>query len=636
MSARVALLAVLALVSARSAAAQDPAIQTAQDLKRLTIEELTEVDVTSVSRRAERLSRTAAAVSVIREEDLRRVGVTRLAEGVRLADGLDVARVDGRTWAISARGFTINPANKLLVLMDGRSVYSPLSSGTFWDAQDALLADLDRIEVIRGPGGATWGANAVNGVINIITKEASATRGTAAVLAAGNETQVIGSARYGARFREAGSYRVYGKYRRHDANRLPSGASAEDPLQHAQGGFRIDSDDQQASRWSIQGDAYHSGQGVSDRPNTEVSGGNVLGRWTRRFSATSEFRTQAYYDASFRKVPGQFEEMRHTFDVDAQHRVRPHHRHDVIFGGAFRVTHGNDQGFAGFIFEPVARTSGLFSFFLQDEIGLRRDVFLTLGSKFERNDFTGFEPQPTARLRWSPGTRQTLWTAVSRAVRLPTRFDTDLRLIFPGTRNVVLTGNQDFDAESVVAIEAGYRLRPIPRVSFDVATFRNTYDHLRSQEIRPGEPVLLANLRNARSAGAEFGATAQLAGWWRVHGSYTYLDVEMTLDSGSRDVTRGAFEGNDPSYFTSFRSYMDFPLGLSVDAFLRHVGERPNPVVPAYSELDVRLGWVVRGGWELSLVGQNLLHDRHLEFGQANAPRFHFEREVFLRSAWRF
>ena len=628
----------LVAVVGRAAMAQPIADQTAQDLKRLTIEELAEIDVTSVSRRAEPLAQVAAAVSVIRQEDIRRSAFATLAEVMRLADGLDVARFDGRTWAISARGFNTNPANKLLVLMDGRTLYSPLSSGTFWDVQDVLLADIDRIEVIRGPGGTTWGANAMNGVVNIITREAATTRGTALLLGAGTETQSVASMRHGGRFREAGSYRVYGKFRRLGANRFASGASADDPLQVGQGGFRLDSDERRATRWSLRGDAYRGTEGLFDRPNTDVAGGNILGRWARRFSSTSEFRTYMYYDATYRRVPRQFEEMRHTFDIDAQHRLQPLGRHDLIYGGTLRVTRAADEGSAAFIFTPEARTNTLFSVFVQDEIALGARLHLTLGSKFERNDFTGFEPQPTVRLRWTPDARQTLWGAVSRAVRLPTRFDTDLQLRNPATGIVLLTGQDDFDAESVTAIEAGYRVRPHARLAVDVAAFRNHYDDLRSQELPtiPGTPILLANMRNARTTGAEVGSTVQLADRWRVHGSYTYLHMNMSLDPGSRDVTSGVSEANDPSYFASLRSYVDLPRGFALDAFLRRVARRPNPVVPAYSELDMRLGWMVRGGWELSLIGQNLLHSRHPEFGAPTPLRYEFQRGVYARSAWRF
>lgn len=624
----------------RSTEAQLPETLTAQDLKRLSIEELAELDVTSVSRRVERLSQTAAAVSVVRQDDIRRSGATTLADAMRLADGLDVARFDGRTWAISARGFNITTANKLLVLMDGRTLYSPLFAGTFWDVQDALLADIERIEVIRGPGGTIWGANAVNGVVNIITKDAAATRGSAVFLATGTEINAIASARHGGRMGRTGSYRVYGKYRRRGANAFASGESANDPLQLGQGGFRLDSGDGGASRWSLQGDMYRGTEGLFDRDDTDVSGGNVLGRWIRRYSATSELQVQAYYDRVHRRVPLQFAETRQTFDLDTQHRLQPWSRHDIVIGGGFRVTSGRDIGSAGFFFEPESRTDTLFSLFVQDEIALApaRRVYLIVGSKFERTDFTRFEAQPTLRLRWSHAERQTVWGAVSRAVRLPTRFDTDLRLINPTTGAVTLSGNEDFEPEQVVAYEAGYRVRPNARIALDLAAFVNRYDDLRSQEFpsRLGPVVLLGNTLNAETRGIEAAAIIQLLDGWRIHPSYTYLHKDLSHDPGSRDLRGGRDEGNDPAYFLSLRSYVDLAHGLALDALFRHVAERPLPNVPAYSELDLRLGWTARPGWEISLVGQNLLHDRHPEFGEPSPRRYEFERGVYLRSAWRF
>ena len=311
----------LILTCAADLRAQSNVNVAAQDLKRLTIEELAELDVTSVSRRVERLSQATAAVSVLRQDDIRRTGVITLAEAMRLADGLDVARYDGRTWAVSARGFTISTANKLLVMLDGRTLYSPLFAGTFWDVQDTLLADIDRIEVIRGPGGALWGANAVNGVINIITKDASTTRGNAALLAVGSEERFIASARHGGRLGAAGSYRVFGKYRRRDANVFPTGQSADDELQLGRGGFRIDSGDQSSVRWTLQGDAYRGTEGLFDRDDTDVAGGNVLGRWVKRYSANSDLQVQAYYDRTSRKVPLQFDEVRDAFDAEVQRRM---------------------------------------------------------------------------------------------------------------------------------------------------------------------------------------------------------------------------------------------------------------------------------------------------------------------------
>jgi iron complex outermembrane recepter protein len=619
--------------------AQTPSSTIAQDLKRLTIEELAELDVTSVSRRVERLSQAAAAVSVVRQDDIRRTGVVSLAEAMRLADGLDVARYDGRTWAVSARGFTISTANKLLVLMDGRTLYSPLYSGTFWDVQDTLLADIDRIEVIRGPGGTIWGANAVNGVINVITKDASATRGNTALVAIGSEERLIASARHGGRLGASGSYRVFGKYGRRDANVFSTGASAGDELQLGQGGFRLDSASQSSTRWTLQGDAYRGTEGLFDRDDTDVSGGNVLARWIKRYAVNSDLQVQAYYDRTHRKVPLQFKETRDTFDVDVQRRLPFRTRHDVIFGGAFRVTTGRDVGSAGFRFDPERQTDKLFSFFAQDEIALTPDrVFLTVGTKFERNDFTGLEVQPTIRSRWSPSDRQTVWGAVSRAVRLPTRFDTDLRFINPGTGAVVLSGNEDFDAESVIAYEAGYRVRPHSRLSLDFATFANRYDRLRSQEFpsRLGPVILLGNTLNAVTSGFEAGGTIQVLETWRLHAWYAYLHKDLSLDPGSRDLSRGRDEANDPSFLLSLRSYLDLPRGLALDSVVRRAGKRPFPAVPAYSELDLRMGWTVRPGWEMSLVGQNLLHDRHPELGSIQAVRYEFQRGVYARSAWRF
>ena len=616
------------------------AARTAQDLKRLSIEELAALDVTSVSRRSEKLSETAAAISVIREDDIRRSGVTTLAEAMRLADGIDVARVNSSTWAISARGFTTNPANKLLVLFDGRSVYSPLSSGTFWDAQEVLLNDVDRVEVIRGPGGSIWGANAVNGVVNVIMKDAAATRGDFVTVTAGTDEHVIAGARHGGRLGAAGSYRVYGRYRQRGAQVFTTtGLSSDDPVQTGQGGFRLESGTQAPSRWLLEGDVYRGTTGFSDRPDGDIAGGNLVGRWARRFSSSSEFRTQVSYDRTYRKVPQQFEETRDTFDLDTQQRLTLASRHDIVFGGGVRVTRGDDLGIAGFFFEPQVRTSTLVGLFAQDEIAIApQRLYLTVGSKFERNDFTGLEVQPTVRVRWSPATRQTVWGAVSRAVRLPTRFDTDLRFRNTVTGAVTLEGSEAFESEEVIAYEGGYRIRPIPRLTVDAAVFANRYDQLRSTELvfRPAPVIVLQNLLNARTSGLEVGATVEPLSRWRVHGWYAYLSKDLSFDPGSRDVYQGSVEGNDPSHRMSVRSYLDLPHGLAFDAFFRHVGERPAPTVPAYRELDLRLGWAVRGGWEISLVGQNLLHDHHSELLPASAPHYDFRRGVFVRSAWHF
>jgi len=606
----------------------------------MTIEELSQLDVTSVSRRPERLSDAAAAVSVLREDDLRRAGVTSLAEAMRLADAIDVARVNPNSWAITARGFTISTANKLLVMVDGRSVYSPLFSGTFWDVQDLVFDDLERIEVVRGPGGATWGANAVNGIVNIITKSAAETRGSLATVTAGTDEHPIVSGRHGGRAWAGGSYRVYGKFRQRAAGvNAVTGESAGNELLMGHAGFRLDTDDRQESRWFLEGELYRGQVGFVDRSDGDLSGGNIMARYKRRLSSTSEFTAQGSYDRTWRKVPLQFEEVRDTFDLFAQHTLVFRSRHNLVFGGDVRVSHGTDRGVAGFFFDPEGRTNELFSFFAQDEITVRPNrLFLIVGSKFERNDYTGFEVQPTLRVRWLRSRQETVWAAVSRAVRLPTRFDTDLRIVNPATQQVLISGSEDFDSESVVAYEAGYRVQPHPKMAFDLAVYANRYDDLRSQELpaAPGNPVLLRNLLNAFTTGIETSGTFQAAANWRVHGSYAYLYQDFSADPASTDSSNGMFEANDPSHMFKLRSYLDLPRGFQFDGSFRAVSSRPAPEVPAYAELDLRLGWIVRPGWELSLVGQNLLNDRHAELFSPGAPRYEFERAVHVRSTWRF
>ncbi len=630
-----AALLVLGVVGVELRAQQDPQpALTAQDLKRLSIEELAEIDVTSVSRRTERLSDAAAAVSVIRVDDIRRSGYTTLADAIRLADALDVARVNSGTWGITARGFNTNPANKLLVLIDGRTVYSPLFSGTFWDVQDLILSDIDRIEVIRGPGGSVWGANAVNGVINVIMKDAGVTRGTLVGLSTGTDENFIGQMRHGGRLGTAGSYRVYGKYRNRGSQLLATGADANDPVQMGLGGVRLESGRDSAARWLIQGDIYRGAQGYPDRPDGDMAGGSIVGRWSRRFSSVTEFQAQSSYDRTHRRVPNQFEETRDTFDVDLQHNTLLAGRHSVTAGAGFRVTRGNDLGTAGFFFDPQERTSTLASFFAQDEVAFTPLLHLTLGSKFERNDFTGLEVQPTVRLRWTASSRQTVWGAVSRAVRLPTRFDTDLRLFNPQTRVVTLQGEEAFKSEETIAYEAGYRVRPHARLALDLAAFANRYDNLRSTELTP-TVISLQNMLNAETSGVELAGTVQPIDAWRLHASYAYLHKVLSFDAGSRDVFRGIVEGNDPSHIIALRSYVDLPAGLALDTVYKHTSRRPDPAVRAHDELNVRLGWTVRAGWELSLVGQNLVREYQPELFSGGS-RAAFRRGVYLRSAWRF
>ncbi|MBA3637915.1 MAG: TonB-dependent receptor [Acidobacteria bacterium] len=607
-----------------------------QDLKKLSIEELTQLDVTSVSRRPEPISRVAAAVSVIRAEDIRRSSSVILAEVMRLGDAVDVGRVNGRTWGISTRGFNISTANKLLVLVDGRSTYSGLFGGTFWDAQDAFLPDIDRIEVIRGPGGTIWGANAVNGVINVISKPSAQTQGTLVSVVGGFNERAVVSARYGD-YLGSGHYRIYGKYRMREAQVTPSGDSTQDETQFGQAGFQYDSNQAAANRWFVTGALYRGTNGFADRDDADVAGGHLLGRWTRRTGSGEALSVLAFYDYSYRKVPLQFEGTKNTGEIDVQQQLN-RGRHLLVIGGTARMSRFDDLGTAGFRFDPQVRTGWTATAFAQDEITLVRErAYATVGAKFGSNNYTGVEFQPNLRLRIHPSQKQMAWAAVSRAVRLPTRVDEDLRQLVPATGTVFLRGSEDFDPEAVIAYEGGYRVVPHPRVSVDVAAFVNDYDRLRSQELRfePAPVVVLENRLNARTHGIELATTVQPATPWRVHASYAWLRESFTVDTGSTHRTGRTSEANDPGHMVSARSYLDLPRNFALDAILRFVGRRPSPAVKSYAELDLRLGWGPRPGWELSLVGQNLLHKRHAELFSPATPTW-FPRSAFLRSAWTF
>lgn len=621
----------LVCVAALSAQAREDAQP--QDLKKLSIEELTQVQVTSVSRRTEHVARTAAAVSVVRGDEITRSGTTTLAEALRLADAVDVAQVNGNTWGISTRGFNISTANKLLVLIDGRSTYVPLFGGTFWDVQDAFLADVDRVEVIRGPGGTIWGTNAVNGVVNVISKSTAQTLGSVATLTGGTNGRAIASARYGGHLGET-TFRVYGKYRQRGPQLFAAGGSAEDEVATGQAGFRVDSPATAATRWFVSGLAYRGSIGFTDRDDGRTTGGHVIGRISRGTRGGGEFSLQAYYDRSSRTIPLQFRGTRDTGEIDAQQAIT-RGRHNLVFGSTFRVSDARDIGVGALLFDPERRTAWTANAFLQDEYELvPRRAFITAGAKFGRNNYTGVEFQPNVRLRLQ-GERQMGWGAISRAVRLPTRFDTDLRFVNPLDRTQVgLTGSDDFEGESVVAYEAGYRLMPHPRVSLDAAVFVNDYDNLRSQERQPSGLVILQNMLNARTRGVELAGVVQVAPSWRMHASYAWFDKSLSFDPGSLDITGGLAEGNDPSHLFSVRSYIDLPRRTSLDGVFRYIARRPAPPAPAYAELDLRLGWQARPSWELSLVGQNLLHPAHVEM-PANRTE-EFRRAVFLRSVWHF
>lgn len=622
MAFQAARIAILLLLSTVAVAANDrqPA---PQDLKLLTIEELMEIDITVATREPEMVRNTAAAISVVTREDIHRAGVTTLADAVALADGVHVARINNGSWAVSARGFNATSANKLLVMIDGRTEYSPLFTGTFWNMLDYVLEDVDRIEVIRGPGAALWGANAVNGVVNIITRHSRDTQGAHIALGSGNEDPALADVRYGGVMARSATYRLYAKYAHRDEQVFATGEPSQDARRRGQLGFRVDGGAPDADTWLLKGDAFHSRDEFSDRADGEFTGLALQGRWSHRVASESRLDLQSYYRREYRRVPAQLTHQVDTIDFDLQHGFTWRARHRVVWGATQRFNWDSTEG-GSVRFEPPEARYSLSSLFAQDEIALiPARLYVVAGMKMERNSFTGPEWQPNVRSRFHISPRQMIWGAVSRAVRRPTRLDVDVR-------TATATGGGDaFRAETLLAGELGYRVQPHARVSLDATVFTHGYDDLRSQELPPtGPPIVVGNTLNARVHGLELTGNLQPAAWWRIHVSYTYLDESITRDADSRDVGRTASEANDPRHQAGARASLDLPGEIEADAVLRRVGELPNPRVPAYTELNARVGWRATPRLELAVIGQDLLHAHHPEFGADTPRRVEFERSV--------
>jgi iron complex outermembrane receptor protein len=595
--------------------------------------------VTSASRQAESIGQAASAIQVISQEDIRRSGATSIPEALRLASNLQVAQVNASQWAISARGFNNVLANKLLVMIDGRTVYTPLYAGVFWDAQDYLLEDIDRIEVISGPGGTLWGANAVNGVINIITKSAADTQGLFLEAGTGQELREFAGLRYGGESAAGLHYRVYAKAFDRDATRLVNGADANDEWDMTQAGFRLDRETGNGNQLTLQAD-YYDGKPNPDGVETPVtaSGGNLLGQWTREASNDGEARLQWYYDRTSREYGNGLEEDLDTVDVDWQHRLAGGSRQQIIWGFGIRSMDHEMINLPLFGFLPADRTLRIYSTFIQDEISvIDGRLSLTLGTKLSNNSYTGLEAQPSVRATWTLSEGQTLWAGVSRAVRTPARIDRDfsLRLApdFP-----ILQSDPNFDSEDVLAYELGWRARARERVSLAIAAFFNEYDNLRSAEAGPppfGFPITIQNGVRGDTQGIELYAIYEATERWRLRGGYTYLNKDLEVKPGHTDLNEATSESNDPEHQLVLQSIVDLPGNLQLDAVLRHVGELPDPEVPSYSELDLRIAWTPNARLELAIVGKNLLHDRHAEFiPDAPSPR-EIERSILGTIAWR-
>jgi iron complex outermembrane receptor protein len=611
----------------------------------LGLEDLMKIEVTSVSKRPERLLDAAASIYVITAEEIRRSGVTSLPEALRLAPNLQVAQVSGPGYAITARGFNATSANKLLVLIDGRSVYTPLFSGVFWDAQDVMLEDVERIEVISGPGGTLWGVNAVNGIINVITRSAKDTRGGLLAAGAGNRESDT-ELRYGGSLGSDGDYRVFGKYFDRKHTSTVSGSAKDDAWHQGHVGFRADWR-RAANAFTLEGNAYKGAEGQPLPGSISISGTklalgvipikglNLIGQWRRVIGGRSLINFQAYYDRTERTVPPAFAENLQIVDLQLQYSVRPLRAHSLTWGGEYR--HGRDRvvnsSYIAFLPANVNQTWS--SLFAEDDIALRKNLRFNLGARVERNDYTGNEFLPNARLAWKIAADHFMWAAASRAVRAPSRLDRDT--FVPGSPPFLLRGGPGVISETAKVYEIGYRGEHSTLVTYSVTAFQARYDHLRTQEIAPSRTFLLfASGMEGTSSGLELWSTYQPARIWRLSGGFTRLKEKFNLKPGSNDANAVSGQlGRDPARGWRLRSSLDLPYNTEFDIIGRRVSELTSPVVPAYTAVDVRCGWRPRRDLEVSLTAQNLFDHGHGEFTAAST-RTEFGRSVFIKISNRF
>ncbi len=616
----------------------------------LAPEQLLSAQVLSASKKVEDVADAPAAVYVITQEDIARSGLTSVPELLRLAPGVNVARADSNSWAISIRGFNSLTANKILVMIDGRTVYNPLFASTLWEVQDLPLEDVSRIEVIRGPGGALWGANAVNGVINILTKSAKETQGGLVSAGAGNYENGFVTARYGGKTGEDSYYRVYVKSFSRDNLKTPSGGRNHDEWQDYRSGFRLDWGDRDAAdRVSIHGDVYHTDtdqfhQSYSlTAPYSSIgeetirsNGGNILGLWRHRYDDGATLKIQSFLDCTNRKEI-LFHDRRTMLDVDAQYNFSPQGRHEIVFGGNYRLTMDDIGGSDAIEFNPASLTQNLFGLFAQDKITLTPDEwYLTVGTKIEHNDYTGIEIQPNASLEWTPDDRQTVWGSVSRAVRTPSRIERDLNIqnitLPPGSffgslpAEIILTQNDDFNSEELIAYELGYRNSITNNLSIDTTAFYNDYDRLASSTlltpftvnngIDPLHlvlPLLAENDMSGDVYGIELAGSWRVTNGWKLSAAYSYLNILLHAPTVA-GLSQETAEKRSPQHQANIRSYWNLSENWTLDTMAYYVGRLPADDVDDYVRVDINAGWRVLDNLHVNLVGQNLFGGSRREF----------------------
>ncbi len=635
------------------------------ELKQLTLEELSQVEVVTPSKAPVKAFQSPVAVYVITSDAIRRSGATTIPAALRLAPGVEVARIDASKWSIGIRGFGSRFSRGVLVMIDGRTVYTPLLAGTYWEAQDTMIEDIDRIEVIRGPGATIWGPNAVNGVINIITKSSRETHGALASAGGGNEEQGFGAFRYGAGTGNL-NYRFYGKAFTRGPEFHPDNQNFDD-WRGAQTGFRADWDKDSRDSFTFQGDLYkiESGQSVDAvtyappytqtvDSDADVSGGNFLSRWTRTINARNTVQVQAYFDRTAR-YEANFADLRNTFDVDFLHQIRVGSHQQVSWGLGARFSPANNiEVVSGLTFRPNRRTDELFTGFLQDEISLSGRLRLILGTKLLRTNFTGFEPEPSARLVWMPTDKHTLWTAFTHALRTPSDAEENFNLsgfigITPGgvPSFARFNANPGFVPEQLNGYEAGYRRLFGQIASIDVALFYNHYHNLFDEEITgpvflednppPTHFLLPAQFGNGllgTTKGGEVTTEWRPMSFWQLRAWYAYLQMDLQKSPTSLDVgTIPGLVGSSPRHEVSVQSGLDLPKHLQLDLTYRYISALPGQGVPSYSTADAQLAWRFGGGFQFAVVGRDLFQPHHPEFG-GDGPLVDIKRSAYVKLTW--
>jgi iron complex outermembrane recepter protein len=627
-----------ALICAAAPARADQAEPTVEDLRNLSIDDLANVNVTSVSKTPQPLGEAPASIYVISRNDILRAGARTIPEMLRLAPNLFVARINPSDYVITARGLSTsfeaqNFSNKLLVLIDGRSVYNPLFSGMYWDMQDVLPENIERIEVISGPGATLWGANAVNGVINIITRKSSESEGATFSAGAGNLREAA-SFQYGGKLGEEANYRAYVKSFYEHSFENPLGFSADDGWSKSQAGFRVDWAPA-GELFTFQGDIH---RGREDRvPDLRISGANLQATWRHALADGAAFQLMAYYDTIARKPVGNNGNFTlDTYNIEFQHSFKWGGWNEIVWGANQRLTTYDitpQLGATSLLFVPGEDELSLTSFFIQDQMALADDFDLILGLKLERDPFSNFEPMPSIRATWRPDDTTMVWGAVSRAVRSPTPFDVDVieRL---GAVDFLI-GNKDFDSEKLIAYELGLRAQLSERASFSVTLFDHEYDDLRTIELSPlgGLPLEWGNLMEGRIYGVEAWGTYQVADWWRLKAGLTLQDQDLNFKPGASGILGLPQAGNDPEHQAFLNSSMDLADDLTLEANLRWIGSLPAPAVDSYVQLNARIAWAVTEELELSLTGTDLLADDHREF--TAPPADDIPRGVFFETRWK-